>query len=146
MSVSQKCQYGLRALFELARRRGEGVTRLQDVAAAQAIPQRFLENILNQLRQGGFVESRRGKNGGFTLARAPSATTLLEIISFIDGPIYAFDCEGNDPLHKCPLRGGCIFMPVWAEARAALEKVYAAKTLQDLLDDEVNCKIPAYDI
>ena len=69
MSVSLKCQYGLRALFELARRAGNGPTRIQEIAEAQAIPPRFLENILNQLRRGGFVESRRGKAGGFVLAR-----------------------------------------------------------------------------
>ena len=57
MSVSLKCQYGLRALFELAKRTGSGPTRIQEIAEAQAIPPRFLENILNQLRRGGFVES-----------------------------------------------------------------------------------------
>lgn len=146
MSVSVKCQYALRSLFELAKRRRGGLTRIQEIAAAQAIPVRFLENILNQLRQGGFVESRRGKMGGFTLARSPSEITVLEIVSFIDGPVYAFDCEGVVPLKKCPLGPACVFMPLWQKARQALEAVYAETTLQDLLDSENVCAITNYDI
>ncbi|MDR2516335.1 MAG: Rrf2 family transcriptional regulator [Spirochaetaceae bacterium] len=145
MSVSVKCQYALRSLFELAKRKGGGLTRIQEIAAAQAVPVRFLENILNQLRQGGFVESRRGKMGGFALARSPAEITVLEIVSFIDGPVYAFDCEGKEPLRKCPLGPSCVFMPLWRKARRALETVYAGTTLQDLLDSEPPCAV-TYDI
>jgi len=141
MSVSVKCQYALRSLFELAKRKEAGLTRLQEIAAMQAIPARFLENILNQLRQGGFVESRRGKMGGFTLARLPAEITVLEIIRFIDGPVYALDCEGSDPLKKCPLGPSCVFMPLWHKARHALETVYADATLQDLLDAELSSAV-----
>lgn len=146
MSVSVKCQYALRSLFELAKRRGNGLTPIQEIAAAQALPVRFLENILNQLRQGGFVESRRGKKGGFTLARSPSDITVLEIVSFIDGPVYAFDCEGFVPLKQCPLGPGCVFMPLWQKARQALEAVYADTTLQDLLHAEYACTATYYEI
>ena len=145
MSVSVKCQYALRSLFELSKRKREPLTPIQEIAAAQAIPVRFLENILNQLRQGGFVESRRGKKGGFTLARSPSEITVLDIVSFIDGPVYAFHCEGKEPLKKCPLGPSCVFMPLWQRARHALETVYANTTLQDLLDSESSCSI-SYDI
>ena len=134
MSVSLKCQYGLRALFELSRRYGEGLVGIPEIAGAQAIPQRFLENIMNQLRQGGFVESRRGKGGGFTLARSPESITVGDIIQFIDGGIYGVGCMGDRPLHQCRLQGACVFLPVWLEAKAALESVYHSRTLQDLLD------------
>jgi Rrf2 family protein len=144
MGVSLKCQYGLRALFELSRRRGHGLVRIPEIAEAQAIPVRFLENILNQLRQGGFVESRRGKGGGFMLSRAPSTVTIAQIVTFIDGQIYSLDCEGETPLHRCPFRGACVFLPVWREARAALEAVYANKTLQDLLEEDQRDALPDY--
>jgi Rrf2 family protein len=134
VGVSLKCQYGLRALFELAKSWGGELRRIPEIAEEQAIPERFLENILNHLRQGGFVESRRGKGGGFMLARAPSTVSIAEIVAHIDGNIYAIDCEGALPVHKCRLKGDCVFLPVWQEARAALQAVYAGKTLQDLLD------------
>lgn len=144
MAVSLKCQYGLRALFELSGRWGEGLVRIPEIAQAQAIPERFLENILNQLRQGGFVESRRGKGGGFMLTRAPSLITLAEIIEFVDGQIYSIDCEGSRPLHHCRFKGNCVFLAVWREARNALIRVYAGKTLQDLLDAQHPARAPDF--
>ncbi len=87
MSVSQKCQYALRAVFELASRHGDAPTSIREIAQAQAIPPKFLELILVQLRKAGFVESRRGAHGGYFLAVGPAALTVGEIIRFIDGPI-----------------------------------------------------------
>ena len=136
MSVSLKCQYGLRALFELAKREGAGLTRLTEIAEKQAIPPRFLENILNQLRQGGFVESRRGKDGGFLLMRPARDITVGEIVRFIEGPIHPVGCAGENPTHKCPLVGRCVFMGLWLEAKSALETVYDGKTLKDLVDED----------
>ncbi len=136
MSVSLKCQYGLRALFELAKHEGEGLLRLTEIAEKQAIPARFLENILNQLRQGGFVESRRGKDGGFVLLRPAQQITVGEIIRFFEGPIHPVDCAGDNPTHKCPMKGHCVFMSLWEDAKNALEAVYDQKTLLDLMEDE----------
>jgi Rrf2 family protein len=136
VSISTKCQYGVRALHELARRYGEGLVSIPVIADAQAIPERFLENILNQLRQGGFVESRRGKRGGFVLSRPPADITLDEVVRFIDGEIYELDCEGANPTNRCRLRGSCVFLPIWKEAKAAIEGVFANKTLQDIVDSE----------
>ena len=97
MGASLKCQYGLRALFELSRRYGQGLISVPDISKAQVIPMRFLENILNQLRQGGFVESRRGKNGGFMLAKPPSAITVADVVEFMDGGICSLACIGGIP-------------------------------------------------
>ncbi|WP_331712857.1 RrF2 family transcriptional regulator [Candidatus Desulfovibrio trichonymphae] len=146
MGVSLKCQYGLRALFELARRHGNGLVRISEIAEIQAIPERFLENILNQLRHGGFVESRRGKGGGFTLAKTPSGITVGDIIRFIDGSIYNIGCDGDAPLHKCRLKGNCIFLPVWREAKTAVEEVYNSKSLQYLVDADADVTLSDYSI
>lgn len=128
MGVSLKCQYALRALFELGRRQGHPHrVRLQEIAQAQSIPPRFLENILNQLRQGGFVESRRGLSGGFRLARPPASITVAQIVRFIDGDIYAVDARHTDTQ-------AAVFAGLWQQAQAAIKQVYQEKTLQDLLD------------
>jgi Rrf2 family protein len=136
MWVTQKCQYALRALFELAKREGRGVVRAADIAANQAIPKRFLEVILHQLRQGGFVDSQRGKEGGFFLSRPAESITVGELIRFIDGPINPVDCQLDRPQFDCSLKGNCVFIGLWEEARQALERVYDTKTLKDLVERE----------
>ncbi len=136
MWVTQKCQYALRALFELAKREGRGVVRAADIAANQAIPKRFLEVILHQLRQGGFVDSQRGKEGGFFLSRPAESITVGELIRFIDGPINPVDCQLERPQFDCSLKGNCVFIGLWEEARQALERVYDTKTLKDLVERE----------
>lgn len=130
MGVSLKCQYALRALFELGLRQGGSKwVRLQEVARAQAVPARFLENILNQLRRGGFVESRRGLNGGFRLARQTTSMHIAEIVRFMDGDIYSVD------QHQAGVQAvDTVFAALWQQAQAAIEQVYQEKTLQDLLD------------
>lgn len=137
MSVSQKCQYALRALFELAKRPGARPTTVGDIAAVQAIPPRFLEVILGQLRQAGFVESRRGVRGGYLLAVSPGELTVGQVIRSVDGPLRPVDCL-SDPggSRDCPLRGRCAFMGMWERARDALTDVYDTTTFEDLLEEE----------
>lgn len=137
MIVTQKCQYAMRAVFELAKREGRGPVKINEIAEVQAIPQRFLENILNQLKQGGVVESRRGKEGGYLLARPAGEITTTTIIRLIEGPVYAVECTSSTGgEERCPLRGDCVFLPLWDRARQALEAVYDATTFADLVRQE----------
>ncbi len=136
MGVTQKCQYALRAVFELAKRRGNGLATVADIAKAQAVPPRFLELILRQLRQGGFIESRRGSRGGYTLAVAPETLSVGEIIRFIDGPVVPVPCLGDSRGVDCPLQGNCAFLGMWSRARDAVAEVYDETTFQDLIDEE----------
>jgi len=145
MAVTQKCQYALRALFELAKREGTGVVRSADIAQAQAIPRRFLEVILNQLRQGGFVDSLRGKEGGFFLLRPSGEVTVGDVIRFMDGPIAPVDCRSGKLGQPCPLKGQCVFLSVWDEAGQAMEAVYDARTLRDLVEMEREATLAAID-
>ena len=85
MNLSQKCQYAVRAVLELARRYGQGPVAISQIAASQAIPQRFLENILNEIKPTGLIASRRGIQGGYQLAKDPAEVTVGEIIRLIDG-------------------------------------------------------------
>ena len=136
MSVSQKCQYGLRAIFELSKRQGQGPTTVNQIAEAQAIPARFLELILGQLRQGGFVESRRGVQGGYLLAVSPEALSVGEIIRFIDGPLAPVRCVSGNEEKDCPLYGSCAFLSTWKRAADAVAKVYDETTFENLINEE----------
>lgn len=136
MLLSQKCQYALRATFHLAKRYGQGPVKIAEIAEAQAIPKRFLEVILGQLKQGGFVVSHRGNEGGYALDRNPSGLTVGEIIRFVEGPIGPVGCMAGDSRENCPLRGNCVFMPMWEKVRHQIEDVYEHTTLQDLVEQE----------
>jgi Rrf2 family protein len=134
MRVSQKCQYALRGLFELAKRHGQGAVSVADIARAQAIPPRFLELILRQLRQGGMVESRRGARGGYLLVADPATITVGQVVRFTDGPLSPVSCiAGEGGAAECPLHGGCAFLEMWEEAQDALAGVFDRTTLEDLV-------------
>lgn len=133
MSLSLKCQYAVRALFELAKRNADGLVRLQEIAEAQHIPKRFLENILNELRQGGFVQSKRGKDGGFRLNRGAHEISVGDVVRFAETSMHPVGCVAD---HFCPMNGNCIFIGLWDEANQAVEKVYNEKMLSDLVTEE----------
>ncbi len=136
MFISQKCQYALRAIFELARHNGKGSVKIIDIARAQAIPPRFLEVILSQLKQAGFVDSRRGRAGGYFLVPAPNELAVGEVIRFVQGPLGPVSCVVGDAKDKCPLYGDCVFLPMWEKVGKAISEIYDSTTFKDLVDEE----------
>lgn len=147
--VSQKCQYALRAIFELAIYYGRGPLKIAEIAKAQAIPPRFLEVILNQLKQAGFVDSQRGNQGGYFLARSPGDLTVGEVMRFVQGPVGPVGCVVTDSQSKCPLYGNCVFLPMWEKARRAILDVYDSTTFQDLVEQGKRLSksyVPCYSI
>jgi len=137
MGVSQKCQYALRAVFELAKRHGQGPTSIREIARVQALPSKFLELILAELRKGGFVRSRRGVHGGYLLAASPKTVSAGEIIRFVDGPVAPVPSVGNRRGAERPLHGECAFIDMWTRAHDAVADVYDSTTFQDLMDAEL---------
>lgn len=134
MMLSQKCQYAFRAIFELARRYGvPEPAPVAVIAESQGIPARFLEQILAELKQGGFVTSRRGAQGGYTLAVPPEQLRVGDIIRFVEGPISPVKCIVTGDEGECTQRDHCMFMEFWERARKALEDVYDSTTFQDLV-------------
>ena len=136
MNVSRKCQYALRAVFELSRRPRERPVRISEIAESQAIPPKFLELILGELKRGGFVESRRGARGGYLLLRQPDRVTVGEVIRFVDGPVAPVQCITETERADCPLYGGCAFIGMWSQVRDAVNHVFDNTTFQDLIDED----------
>ena len=134
MNLSQRCQYALRALFELATRGGEGPIPAGEIAEAQAIPPRFLELILAELKQAGYVESQRGARGGYQLAVSPDGVTVGEVIRLVEGPLGPVKCLASPDHGDCPLMGRCVFLGLWERAYEAVSQVYDTTSLQDLVD------------
>lgn len=130
--VSQKCYYGIKAVFELARANSDGPIKIGYIAERQNIPIRFLEAILRQLRQAGFVDSRRGAEGGYLLARRPSQIRVGEIIGFFEG---RFDHpETGDQTPPAGDETDWVLNEVWRESRQAVMNVFNNWTIQDLVD------------
>ncbi len=133
MILSQKCQYALRAMYEITLRRDKWPIKSGDIAEAQAIPPRFLENILAQLKQGGFVDSKRGKAGGYMLADPEREVTVGEVIRFVQGPLVPVHCMIEDGAAACPFHRDCPFHSMWERARDAVVEVYDSTTFRDLI-------------
>jgi Rrf2 family protein len=133
--VSAKIDYAIRAALELAAAEDAKPVKGERIATAQAIPLRFLENILMQLRHAGLVESRRGAEGGYRLARPAGEVTLADVIRAIDGPLAGVsgsrpETLGFDGVAE-PMRD------VWIAVRAALRGVLEQVTLADVVAGEL---------
>jgi Rrf2 family cysteine metabolism transcriptional repressor len=85
MNISVKSEYALQAIFDLASQTSGEPVKIADIARRQKIPQKFLELILASLKHGGFVESRRGAEGGYLLARLPEQITIGQVVEFLEG-------------------------------------------------------------
>ncbi|MBM4027948.1 MAG: Rrf2 family transcriptional regulator [Planctomycetes bacterium] len=136
MNLSQKCQYAVRAILELAKHYGSGPVAVSQIAASQAIPQRFLENILNELRPTGLIESRRGIQGGYLLTRDPATISVGEVIRLVEGPLDPVKCIGDKNGPCCPLKDNCSLFHLWARAKTAVEDVYDNANFRDLVEQE----------
>jgi Rrf2 family protein len=131
MKISKKCQYALKAVFELAWRDQNEPLGTQKIAEAQRISPRFMEIILNELKHGGFVESRRGNEGGYMLARDARDLTVREIIEYIEGPILLVQNEDDTASV-----GNEAFAELWQEVNNAVGKVCESKTFANLVELE----------
>ena len=136
--TQKKNQYAIRAVFELAKRIGEGPIKSSEIAKAQSIPQRFLEVILGQLKDSGFVTSKRGFYGGYSLLRRPDQISVGDILKHLEagkkevGPA-CMACETNN---SCPSPSRCAFLPMWNQVRDAVYRIFDETTIQDLLNNE----------
>jgi Rrf2 family protein len=131
LELSCRSEYALLAMLELADSYGSGEPlHIRQIAARQNIPDRYLEQVLAALRRSGLIYSERGKNGGYILSREPWRTTLLEIVSCMDGE------DSSDLNNSVALKVAASFeiLKVWREAKQASNTVLEKYTLQELLE------------
>ena len=134
LKLSTKARYGLRAMIELALREGEGPVQLGEIAAAQRISPKYLEQLFIPLRSAGLIRSERGPKGGYTLARPPDQITALDAVRAVEGPLDLIDCIG--PSHSCEHAARCVARMLWSDASAAISSVLGRTTLQDLANQQ----------
>ena len=133
LKVSQRLEYAMRAIIELAERRaGSALVSAREIAARQQIPPRFLEQQLGALSRAGIVESFRGAGGGCRLARDPQSITVADVAEAIEGRTYPMAClEPSD--HSCFQDSRCGLQGFWGDVAEAIESVFERTTVADLV-------------
>jgi Rrf2 family protein len=138
--ITAKADYAVRAAAELAAAYGgERPVKGETIATNQGIPQKFLENILSDLRQSGLVKSQRGVDGGYRLAKPPADISVADVIRAVEGPLASVRGEAPEDVEY----GGAAqpLQDVWIAVRASLRQVVEHVTLADLSGGKVPAKV-----
>jgi Rrf2 family protein len=138
--ISQRAKYALRALVALCRVPAGESLMISDISQSQAIPKKFLEQILLELKRHGLVASRRGRTGGYVLVRPPDEITFGEVLRLIDGPIALLPCLSKIAYQRCrdcADEGTCEVRQVFARVATASREVLDRTTLADAVADTV---------
>jgi len=136
MKLTVRGEYALRALLVLGLHYGDGVVRIQTISDQQNLPKKFLEQILNDLKSLGAVESRRGAAGGYRLARPPQNITLGSVVRHIEGALAPVSCVSDRFYERCtcPDEARCPIRAVMKEVREAVINIMDRVTVADLCD------------
>lgn len=133
--LTAKGKYGLKALAHLATLLPGETAQAMDIAEAHNIPKKFLDAILGDLRNAGFVFSKKGPGGGYMLARAPSDITVGHVIRTIDGPLAPIACASHtayQPCRDCKSVKACTVRLMMGKVRDAMSEVLDRLTIADM--------------
>ncbi|MGL4543428.1 MAG: RrF2 family transcriptional regulator [Polymorphobacter sp.] len=135
--LTQRSRYALRALIFLARTGSVAPIPISTIAGDQKLPRKFLESILLELKNGGLVESYRGKMGGYRLARAPQKISFGEIIRLIEGPLALVPCVSVSAYQRCADcfdEETCAIRKVMLTVRESTAAILDSTTLADIVE------------
>jgi Rrf2 family protein len=134
MKLSLRGEYALRALVVLGLNYDQHVLRIQTISEQQNIPKRFLEQILNDLKSAGIVESRRGMAGGYRLSKSPDQISLALVIRHIEGPLAPVSCVSEKFYSRCtcPDEAKCGIRSIMKEVRDAIVKILEGVSVAEL--------------
>jgi|SRR5579859_5808800 Rrf2 family protein len=134
MKLSLRGEYALRALVVLGLNHGKSVLRIQAISDQQNIPKRFLEQILNDLKSAGVVDSKRGVAGGYRLSKPPEEISLAVVIRHIEGPLAPVSCVSEKFYARCscPDESKCGIRNVMKEVREAIVKILENVSVAEL--------------
>jgi Rrf2 family protein len=133
--MSRKARYALRALYALAADEARGPVLISELAEREKIPRKFLEAILLELKNAGILKSKKGKGGGYSLARPPQQITMGQVIRIIDGPLAPIPCASERAFVKCEEcvdEATCGTRQVMKKVRDAIAAILDGTTLADV--------------
>lgn len=137
MKISSRGEYALRALICLGHAE-ENLQSISEISEKTLVPLNYLEQILLQLKRNGYVQSKRGANGGYKLSRSTSEIVIGEVIRNLEGPLAPMGCVSITSYESCPLEDGCLLKPLWSRVRDTVAELLDHTTLEDLLERRVN--------
>ena len=135
LKISTKGRYALRVMIDLAQHREEGLIPLHEIAQRQGITVKYLEQIISLLGRAGFLQSVRGKSGGYRLVREPEEYTVGEILRATEGKLAPTICLELGP-ELCERQGTCPARGFWTEFYDTINRFLDSKTLRDLMPEE----------
>lgn len=137
MRITKRGEYALRTLIQLglAQKLGRDVVSVSELATSENLPFKFIENILQELRQHGYVESKRGKGGGCRLARPMGKITMGEVVRLIDGRLAPIGCASETDYERCscPDEQHCGLRMLMIDVRNAIARILDRYTLDDVV-------------
>jgi Rrf2 family protein len=138
MNLSKRSEYALRALIDLgiARELGRPILQVSELAAKEKLPVKFLEQILTQLRGAGYVETKRGKLGGYSLAKPAARIKIGAVIRLLDGPLAPIACVSKTAYERCscPDEQHCGLRMLMFDVRNAISRVLDRYTLDQIVE------------
>ena len=137
MHLTYKGDYALKAVLDLAQHYDQGLVTIHAIAERIDAPIKFMEQILLDLKRGGFVESRRGRIGGYLLTKAPSQISLGEVVRFIDGPVEPIACADSN-YKDCKDTDYCVFRKTWQEVAKSISGIIDNINFKDLAEQAQN--------
>ena len=137
MMVSTKGRYALRIMIDLAQHREEGYISLSDISKRQYVSLKYMEAIVSVLNKAGFVESLRGKDGGYRLKRPPEEYTIGSILKLTEGSLAPISCAEFGSNTVCAQAGSCVTLPMWQHLDEIVDGYLERITLLDLINGNV---------
>jgi Rrf2 family protein len=138
MKLSKRGEYALRSMINLgiAAKVGRKLVRVTELATAEDLPVKFLEQVIQQLREAGFVESVRGKHGGYRLAKPADQIAIGSVVRLIDGPLAPIGCVSQTAYEpcNCPDEAHCGLRMLMLDVRNAIAAILDRYTLADVVD------------
>ena len=135
MMISTRGRYALRVMIDLAEQQTSSFTPLKEIAARQEISEKYLESIVKNLVQNGFLEGLRGKGGGYRLVRAPEEYSIGSILRLMEGSLAPVACL-EQRAQPCEREETCRTLPMWKKLYTLLNDFFDGITLADLIDSE----------
>lgn len=135
MKISTKGRYALRMMLDLAEHQGDGYIALKDIAERQNVSKKYLEQIVPILNKADILNTNRGYQGGYRLARTPDKYTVGDILRITEGSISPVACLDKNPV-ECERASECATLPVWQGLYKVIADYLDGITLQDILDKQ----------